>query len=478
MGKLTGFKEYKRKNFKKRDIKERVEDYKEIYIPASDAELQVQAARCMECGVPFCNWGCPLGNIIPDWNDMIYKDNWEKAFKRLTLTNNFPEFTGKICPAPCESSCTLGVNKQPVSIREIEVSIIEKAFAEGWIKPNPPKIRTGKKVAVVGSGPAGLAVAAELNSVGHEVVVFERNNEIGGLLRYGIPDFKLDKSVVQRRVDLMKAEGIEFKVGVNVGIDVKAEELKENYDSVVLTGGSTIPRDLIIKGREFEGTYFAMDFLASQNRRVSGEKIDKFDITAEGKNVLVIGGGDTGSDCVGTSIRHKAKKVYQFEILPKPPEERDPSTPWPLYPKALKTTTSHEEGCERQWSVATKEIFGKDGKVTGVKVVKVEWEKDENGRFTMSEVKDSEFEFEVDLVLIAMGFVHPQQEGLLNDLDLKYDGRGNVFSDENHMTSEKGIFTAGDMKNGQSLVVRAIADGRKTAKFVDEYLMGESYLNG
>jgi glutamate synthase (NADPH/NADH) small chain len=478
MGKLTGFKEYKRKNFKKRDIKERVEDYKEIYIPASDTELQVQAARCMECGVPFCNWGCPLGNIIPDWNDMIYKDNWEKAFKRLTLTNNFPEFTGKICPAPCESSCTLGVNKQPVSIREIEVSIIEKAFAEGWIKPNPPKIRTGKKVAVVGSGPAGLAVAAELNSVGHEVVVFERNNEIGGLLRYGIPDFKLDKAVVQRRVDLMKAEGIEFRAGVNVGIDVKAEELKENYDSVVLTGGSTIPRDLIIKGREFEGTYFAMDFLASQNRRVSGEKIDKFDITAEGKNVLVIGGGDTGSDCVGTSIRHKAKKVYQFEILPKPPEERDPSTPWPLYPKALKTTTSHEEGCERQWSVATKEIFGKDGKVTGVKVVKVEWEKDENGRFTMSEVKDSEFEFEVDLVLIAMGFVHPQQEGLLNDLDLKYDGRGNVFSDENHMTSEKGIFTAGDMKNGQSLVVRAIADGRKTAKFVDEYLMGESYLNG
>jgi glutamate synthase (NADPH/NADH) small chain len=432
----------------------------------------------MECGVPFCNWGCPLGNIIPDWNDMIYKDNWEKAFKRLTLTNNFPEFTGKICPAPCESSCTLGVNKQPVSIREIEVSIIEKAFAEGWIKPNPPKIRTGKKVAVVGSGPAGLAVAAELNSVGHEVVVFERNNEIGGLLRYGIPDFKLDKAVVQRRVDLMKAEGIEFRAGVNVGIDVKAEELKENYDSVVLTGGSTIPRDLIIKGREFEGTYFAMDFLASQNRRVSGEKIDKFDITAEGKNVLVIGGGDTGSDCVGTSIRHKAKKVYQLEILPKPPEERDPSTPWPLYPKALKTTTSHEEGCERQWSVATKEIFGKDGKVTGVKAVKVEWEKDENGRFTMSEVKDSEFEFEVDLVLIAMGFVHPQQEGLLNDLGLKYDGRGNVFSDENHMTSEKGIFTAGDMKNGQSLVVRAIADGRKTAKFVDEYLMGESYLNG
>ncbi|SHH90922.1 glutamate synthase subunit beta [Clostridium grantii] len=478
MGKLTGFKEYKRKNFKKRDIKARVEDYKEIYIPSSDEELQIQAARCMECGVPFCNWGCPLGNIIPDWNDMIYKDNWEKAFKRLTLTNNFPEFTGKICPAPCESSCTLGVNKQPVSIREIEVSIIEKAFAEGWIKPNPPKIRTGKKVAVVGSGPAGLAVAAELNSVGHEVVVFERNNEIGGLLRYGIPDFKLDKAVVQRRVDLMKAEGIEFKAGVNVGIDVKAEELKENYDSVVLTGGSTIPRDLIIKGREFEGTYFAMDFLASQNRRVSGEKIDKFDITAEGKNVLVIGGGDTGSDCVGTSVRHKAKKVYQFEILPKPPEERDPSTPWPLYPKALKTTTSHEEGCERQWSVATKEIFGKDGKVTGVKAVKVEWSKDENGRFTMSEVKDSEFEFEVDLVLIAMGFVHPQQEGLLNDLGLKYDGRGNVFSDENHMTSEKGIFTAGDMKNGQSLVVRAISDGRKTAKFVDEYLMGESYLNG
>ncbi|GAA0177645.1 glutamate synthase subunit beta [Clostridium sediminicola] len=478
MGKLTGFKEYERKNFKKRSVKERIEDYKEVYIPSTEEEIIEQSARCMECGTPFCNWGCPLGNVISDWNDLVYHDKWEKAFKRLKLTSNFPEFTGRVCPALCEASCTLGINKKAVSVREIEVTIIEKAFKEGWITPNSPKIRTDKKIAVVGSGPAGLAAAAELNSVGHEVTVFERADEIGGLLRYGIPDFKLDKSVVQRRVELMKAEGITFKTKTNVGVDITAEELVNDFDAVVLAGGSTIPRDLIVKGRELEGIYFAMDMLTKQNKRVAGKKIKGNDITAKDKVVLVIGGGDTGSDCVGTSIRQGAKQVYQFEILPKPPEDRDETMPWPLYPKLLKTTTSHEEGCERQWSIATKEILGKDGKVSSIKAVEVKWTKDENGRFKMEEVKDSEFEIEVDMILLAMGFINPQHDGLLNDLELKYDVRGNVLTNEEHMTSINGVFSAGDMKNGQSLVVKAICDGRKTAKCVDEYLMGESYLNG
>ncbi|WP_461205957.1 glutamate synthase subunit beta [Clostridium sp. DL1XJH146] len=478
MGKKGAFKEIDRKNFNKRIVEERVKDYKEIYVPLEEEEIKDQAARCMNCGTPFCNWGCPLGNLAPDFNDMAYKGEWEAAYKRLIMTNNFPEFTGRICPALCEASCTLGYNSKAVSIRELEYTIVEKAFEEGLVKPNPPKVRTGKKVAIIGSGPAGLATAAELNLVGHEVTVFEREDEVGGLLRYGIPDFKLDKKVVDRRIDLMAKEGIIFKVNVNVGVDVGVEELEEEFDAVVLTGGSTVPRDLAVEGREFEGTYFAVDFLKQQNKRVSKVKFEDKDISAKNKVVLVIGGGDTGSDCVGTSIRQGAKQVYQFEILPKPPEERDETMPWPLFPKTLKTTTSHEEGCERRWNVSTKEIVGEKGKVKAIKGVQVEWSKDDNGRWNMNEKENSDFELKVDLILISMGFIHPEHNGLLDELGVNYDKRGNILTDENNMTNVKGVFSAGDMKNGQSLVVRAIADGRATAKSVDEFLMGYSYLNG
>ncbi|KZL89064.1 glutamate synthase [NADPH] small chain [Clostridium magnum DSM 2767] len=353
MGKATGFREYNRENPKKRPVEERVKDYKEIYYKLPEDKLSLQAARCMNCGTPFCNWGCPLGNLIPDWNEMIYKGEWNKAFERLSITNTFPEFTGRICPALCEGACTLGINRDAMSNREIELSIIEKAFKEGFVKPNLPRVRTGKNIAIVGSGPSGLAAAAELNSVGHTVTVFERADEIGGLLRYGIPDFKLEKYVVERRVNIMKEEGIIFKTNTNVGVDYPSEELLKNFDVVVLTGGSTIPRDLKVEGRELKGTHFAMDFLRQQNRRVAGKEILEEEITAEGKVVVVIGGGDTGSDCIGTSIRQGAKAVYQYEVMPKPPEERDDSMPWPTFPRTLKVTTSHEEGCTREWCVNT-----------------------------------------------------------------------------------------------------------------------------
>ncbi|MDP4145403.1 MAG: glutamate synthase subunit beta [Bacillota bacterium] len=478
MGKVTGFKEFDRETSKKRPVKERINDYKDVYKKMDEETLKNQGARCMDCGTPFCSWGCPIGNLMPDWNDMVYKGEWEKAYNRLSLTSNFSEFTGRVCPAICEGACTLGVNRLPVSIREIELSIIEKAYEQGTIKANPPKVRTGKKVAVVGSGPAGLAVAAELNSVGHLVTVFERADEVGGLLRYGIPDFKLEKWVIDRRVDLMKEEGIEFRTSVNVGVDYSVEDLKKNFDAVVLTGGSTIPRDINIEGRELEGIHFAVDFLSQQNRRVAGKTINGKEITAEGKNVLVIGGGDTGSDCIGTSVRHGAKGVYQIEIMPKPPTERDDTMPWPEYPRTLKTSTSHEEGCERDWCVSTKKFIGENGKITSIQGVRVEWKKDSTGRMVMEEIPGTEFERPVELVLLAMGFVHPQHEGMVNDLGLKLDQRGNVSGDENYMTSEEGIFVAGDMRKGQSLVVWAINDGRRAAKSVDKYLMGETSLRG
>lgn len=478
MGKVTGFKEYKRKTADERPVEERVKDSKEVYIKLTEKELSEQGARCMNCGTPFCNWGCPLGNIIPDWNDMVYKDEWEKAFNRLYLTNNFPEFTGRICPALCEGSCTLGVNREPVTIREIEQAIIEKAFEKGWIKPNPPRVRTGKHVAVVGSGPSGLSAAAELNSVGHSVTVFERADEIGGLLRYGIPDFKLEKHVVERRIQLMKDEGIVFKTDTNVGVNYKTEDLLKEFDAVVLTGGSTIPRDLKVPGRELKGIHFALELLGQQNRRVSGKKITEDEITAKGKVVLVIGGGDTGSDCIGTSIRQGAKKVYQIEIMPKPPVERDVTMPWPEFPRTLKITSSHEEGCERDWCINTKEFIGKNGKLDTLHAVRVEWKKDASGRMQMAEIPGTEFELKVDLVLIAMGFLHPQQEGMLNDLGVVLDARGNVSTDENYMTNKEGIFAAGDMQTGQSLVVRAIDNGRRAAQSVDKYLMGETSLRG
>ncbi|AJA48226.1 glutamate synthase small chain [Clostridium pasteurianum DSM 525 = ATCC 6013] len=476
MGKTTGFKEYKRKTAKKRPVKDRIKDYKQIYLPMKEEELKEQGARCMECGTPFCSWGCPLGNLMPDFNDMVYNNDFESAFKRLYLTSNFPEFTGRVCPALCEGACTLGVNSDPVAIKELELGIIEKAFKENLIKPNPPKVRTGKNVAVVGSGPSGLAVAAELNSVGHTVTVFERHDRIGGLLRYGIPDFKLEKEVIDRRVSLMKEEGIIFKTNADIGKNYDIKDIKESFNAVVLCGGSTIPRDLPIEGRELDGIYFAVDFLTYINKKVAGDDVEPIDV--KDKNVLVIGGGDTGSDCIGTSIREGAKNVYQFEIMPKPPEERDETMPWPLYPKTLKTSTSHEEGSIREWCIETKKFIGENGKVTAIEGIKVKWGKDASGRFVPTEVPGSKFTKKVDLVLLAMGFVHPQHEGIIDTLNLKLDNRGNIAADENHMTSVKGVFTAGDMRRGQSLVVWAINDGRQAAKAVDEYLMGESLLRG
>ncbi|MBU3216326.1 glutamate synthase subunit beta [Clostridium estertheticum] len=477
MGKLQGFRELKRETAKKRPVKDRIKDSKELFIKFPVDKLRQQGARCMECGVPFCNWGCPLGNLIPDWNDMVYKEKWEKAYDRLTLTNNFPEFTGRICPAPCEGSCTLGVNRDPIAIKEIELNIIEKAFEEGWTNPQEPRVRTGKKVAIIGSGPSGLAAAAELNSVGHDVTVFERDDEIGGLLRYGIPDFKLDKSIVERRVNFMKEEGVNFKTNVNVGIDYSAKDLLAQFDAVALTGGSTIPRDLKVEGRELKGVHFAMDYLKQQNRRVSGKEIETTEINAKDKVVLVLGGGDTGSDCIGTAIRQGAKSVYQYEIMPKPPANRDDSMPWPTYPRTLKTTTSHEEGCNRDWNVTTRKFTGEDGFVNTLHATKVEWTHTEKG-MQMVEIPGSEFELKVDLVILAMGFLHPQHEGLLTDLGLDFDIRGNVIVDDNYMTKTKGVFAAGDMKKGQSLVVWAIYEGRLVTKNIDEYLMGETSLRG
>ncbi|MGH4051217.1 MAG: glutamate synthase subunit beta [Clostridium sp.] len=478
MRKLDGFREFKRETAKKRLVKDRIKDSKELFVQFPVEKLRQQGARCMECGVPFCNWGCPLGNLIPDWNDMVYKEKWEKAYNRLTLTNNFPEFTGRICPAPCEGSCTLGVNRDPVAIKEIELNIIEKAFKEGWTKPQEPRVRTSKKVAVVGSGPAGLAVAAELNSVGHGVTVFERDDEIGGLLRYGIPDFKLDKSIVERRVNFMASEGVKFETNVNVGVNYSSQRLLSDFDAVALTGGSTIPRDLKVEGRELKGVHFAMDYLKQQNRRVSGKEIEVEEINAKDKVVLVLGGGDTGSDCIGTAIRQGAKSVYQYEIMPKPPVDRDDTMPWPSYPRTLKTTTSHEEGCNRDWNVTTRKLTGENGSVNTLHGSKVEWKSNGKGGQQMIEIPGSEFELKVDLVILAMGFLHPQHEGLLSDLGLDYDKRGNVIVDDNSMTKLKGVFAAGDMKRGQSLVVWAICEGRSVTKNIDKYLMGETSLRG
>lgn len=478
MGKVTGFKEFKREVAENRPVKERIKDYKEIHIPMPDGKLSVQGARCMDCGTPFCSWGCPLNNLIPDFNDMIYKNDYKKAYERISLTSNFPEFTGRVCPALCEGSCTLGVNFDPVSIKEIELGIIEKAFEENYIKPNPPKVRTGKKVAVIGSGPAGLSAAAELNFAGHYVTVFERKDKVGGLLRYGIPDFKLDKSIIDRRVDILEKEGIKFVVNAHVGVGEDAKVLLKDFDAVVLAGGSTVPRDLPVEGRDLKGIYFAVDFLTYINRKAAGQDVSKEAIDLKDKNVLVIGGGDTGSDCIGTSIREGAKNVYQYEIMPKPPTERDGSMPWPLFPKTLKTTTSHEEGAIREWCVNTKKFIGKNGRVNEIEAVRVNWEKDANGRFVPVEIKDSNFNQKIDFVLLAMGFVHPEHNGVVGDYELKLDGRGNVSTDENKMTSAEGIFACGDMRRGQSLVVWAMKDGREVAKSVDKYLMGETSLRG
>jgi glutamate synthase (NADPH/NADH) small chain len=472
-----GFLKYSRENAPRRPIQERIKDWIEVYAEFPDEKLQAQAARCMDCGIPFCHQGCPLGNIIPDWNDLVYRGRWKDALAELHATNNFPEFTGKLCPAPCEAACVLGINQDPVTIKRVEETIAMRGWEKGWIAPEPPEFRTGKKVAVVGSGPAGLAAAQQLNRAGHTVTVFERDDKIGGLLRYGIPDFKMEKWVLDRRLQQMEAEGVIFKPCINVGVDIKAKTLRKEFDAIVLAGGSTIPRDLPVPGRDLEGVYFAMEFLPQQNRKVAGIwPEEKPQITAAGKRVVILGGGDTGADCLGTVIRQGATEVYQFEIMPKPPAERDATMPWPTYPMILRTSSAHEEGGIRDWCISTKAFSGENGKVKKLHGVKIECVTDESGRRQMREIPGSEFELEVDLVLLAMGFLHPQKEGLLADLSVELDARGNVQADKNYATSVPGVFACGDMRRGQSLIVWAIMEGREAARGVDAYLMGESQL--
>ncbi|WP_026769748.1 glutamate synthase subunit beta [Asinibacterium sp. OR53] len=479
MGKPTGFLEFTRELPTKRSVRERLGDYNEFVDRLPEQKLNQQAARCMNCGVPFCHSGCPLGNIIPEFNDAVYRKNWEEAYEILISTNNFPEFTGRICPAPCESACVLGINQPPVTIEEIEKHIIEIAFDKGFVKSRKPNLRTGKKVAVVGSGPAGLAAAAQLNYAGHSVTVFERDDAPGGLLRYGIPDFKLEKWVVERRVKLMEEEGVVFKCNANVGVNISINDLLREYHAIVLAGGSTIPRNLPIPGRELKGVHFAMEFLKQQNKRVSKLPVEGDDILAGKKHVVVIGGGDTGSDCVGTSNRHGAVSVTQFELLPKPPESRTDFMPWPTYPMTLKTSSSHEEGANRQWAIATKAFIGDEkDQLKSLQIVDLEWKFSEDGRpAKFVEVAGSEREIPCQLALLAMGFVHPQHEGLVEELGVELDERGNVKASEKaFQTNIPKIFTAGDMRRGQSLVVWAISEGRECARKVDEYIMGFSML--
>lgn len=478
MGKVTGFKEFERQLPSKDAPQDRLKNYKEFVHRFSEEELNTQAARCMNCGIPFCHSGCPLGNVIPEFNDAVYDGKWEDAFEILSSTNNFPEFTGRICPAPCESACVLGINRSPVAIEEIEKHIAEIAYQKGFAKAKPVSVKTGKTVAVIGSGPAGLAAAAQLSKAGHEVTVYERDDKPGGLLRYGIPDFKLEKWVIDRRVDIMKEEGVVFKCNAEVGGNVPTAELK-SYDAIVLAGGSTIPRNLNIPGRELKGVHFAMEFLKQQNKRVGESDFQEADLLATGKNVLVIGGGDTGSDCVGTSNRHGANTITQFELMPQPPASRSAAMPWPTYPMVLKTTTSHEEGCQRFWSINTKSFIGDEqGNLKGALVVDLAWETDAMGRpVKFTEVPGSEREIPCELALLAMGFLHPQHEGLLKQLGVGLDARGNVNAAEgNYQTSVNNVFVAGDMRRGQSLVVWAISEGRECARKVDEYLMGKSVL--
>ncbi len=479
MGKPTGFKEYGREIPSKIPAQERVKHYNEFVAMYSDKQLNEQSGRCMNCGIPFCHNGCPLGNVIPEFNDAVYKGQWEEAYEILSSTNNFPEFTGRICPAPCESACVLGINKPAVAIEEIEKHIIEIAYAKGYVKPNTSHIKTGKRVAVVGSGPAGLAAAAQLNRAGHDVAVFERDEFPGGLLRYGIPDFKLEKKVVERRIEVMKESGIVFKCNTEVGKDIDARELTQEFDAVLLSGGSTIPRDLPIPGRDLKGVYFAMQFLKQSNKRVSGSYIADEEILATGKDVVVIGGGDTGSDCVGTSNRQGAKSITQFELLFKPSAERTEAMPWPTYPMLLKTTTSHEEGCERFWGINTKEFIGdENGELTGLKIVDVEWEIDHLGRpVKFVEKPETTRTIPCQRVFLAMGFLHPQYQGMLEQLGVDLDARKNVnAADGVYRTNVDKVFAAGDMRRGQSLVVWAISEGREAARQIDKFLMGYSNL--
>lgn len=478
MGKPTGFMEIPREDFSYEPPADRINHYREFTIPLSEEAISLQGARCMDCGIPFCHNGCPIHNIIPEWNDLVYRKQWRRALDVLHSTNNFPEFTGRICPAPCEAACTLNINMEPVTIKNIECSIIDKAWREGWVTPIIPNRRSGKRVAIVGSGPAGLACAQQLARAGHTVVVYEKNDRIGGLLRYGIPDFKLEKHHIDRRISQMKAEGVEFHTRVHVGVDLPAEQLLKEFDAIVLAGGSEKPRDLEVPGRELKGIHFAMEYLPQQNKRVAGDLIpDEISIHAEGKRVLVIGGGDTGSDCIGTANRQGAISVTQLEIMPKPPEKENKELTWPYWPMKLRTSTSHEEGCTRDWAVSTRRFLGKDGRVIGAECVRVQWQRDANGRMHLREIEGTEFVIPADLVLLAMGFLHPVHDGLLRQLGVALDARGNVKADDrSYRTSVDKVFVAGDMRRGQSLVVWAIREGRQCAHAVDTFLMGRSTL--
>jgi len=476
MGKITGFMELQRIQEVALPPAERVHNYREFVLALKDDEASKQGARCMDCGIPFCQSGCPINNVIPDWNDLVYRQQWRAALDVLHSTNNFPEFTGRVCPAPCEAACTLNINNDPVGIKSIEHFIIDKGWEEGWVLPLPPAVKSGKRVAVIGSGPAGLACAQQLARAGHDVVLFEKADRIGGLLRYGIPDFKMEKHLIDRRMAQMSIEGVEFRPGVDVGKDVSAQQLVGEFDAVVMAGGAEQPRDLPVPGRELAGIHFAMEFLPQQNRVVAGDKVAG-QITATGKHVVVIGGGDTGSDCVGTSNRQGAKSVTQFELLPQPPEQEDKPLVWPYWPIKLRTSSSHEEGCQRDWAIATKRFEGGDGKVEKLVAVRVEWEKQADGQLKMIEMPGSEFELKADFVLLAMGFVSPVRKGMLDELGVERDARSNVRANtDDYRTSLAKVFAAGDMRRGQSLVVWAIREGRQCARAVDEFLMGSTEL--
>ncbi len=475
MGKITGFKEFERETPSKRPVKERLKDWRELELKMPEEKLQRQGARCMDCGIPFCHKGCPLGNIIPDWNDLVYRGRWKDALDRLHSTNNFPDFTGRVCPAPCEEACVLNINNDPVTIKLIEKSIVERGWTEGWVVAQPATRKTGKRVAVVGSGPAGLACAQQLARAGHLVTIYERADRPGGLLMYGIPDFNLEKQVVWRRIEQMKAEGVEFVTGCNVGRDVDGDELRARHDAIVLTVGATQPRDLPIPGRELAGIHFAMDFLPQQNKRNLGDAIPhETSISARGRRVVILGGGDTGSDCLGTSNRQGALSVHQFELLPMPPARRTPEMPWPEWPMILRTSTSHEEGVIRDWSINTKRFSGEHGQVKRLHGVRLKWKRD-NGRMLMEEIPGSDFELDCDLVLLALGFLGPETDGIVAQLGLKLDSLGNILCD-NYQSSAPAVFAAGDSRRGQSLVVWAIWEGRECARAVDAYLMGETFL--
>lgn len=472
MGKPTGFMEFKRMPYPERPIKERVNDYKEVYLEYPEDKLKEQGARCMSCGIPFCHKGCPLGNLIPDWNDLVYQGRYKDAIERLHATNNFPEFTGRLCPAPCEGSCVLGINEPPVTIKTLEFNIIDQAFNRGLVKPLLAKQSTGKKVAVVGSGPAGLACAQQLARVGHQVTVFERADKIGGLLRYGIPDFKMEKWRIDKRIEQMQDEGVTFKVNSNIGVDIPMAQLEKDFDAIALCGGATQARDLPLEGRDLNGIHLAMEYLTQQNRINAGLKPLEDRISAEGKHVVILGGGDTGADCLGTSHRQKAKSVTQIELLPRPPESRAEDNPWPQWPVVYRTSSAHAEGGDRDYAVLTKRFLGENGQLKAIEAIRLEWSKPQDGsRPGFTEIKGSEFRIECDLVFLALGFTGPEKVGAINDFGLELDARGNVKTNKDGHTSRKGVFACGDIRRGQSLIVWAIAEGRDCASGIDSYLM-------